>query len=253
MSSRFVFVMYDWPEDMEINARDELVIICADLIGIQVNEVIFVDYEKLKERKKRTKNSDIAEALKNFHGKGNLTIIQKDAAGYGDTVKTIVYDTIRSKSILSFGGRYRKNEPEYSELVEKISNFISPRYGFLFVGQGESVDYLPQFISVSGSDLSSDWIASLRSMIMRDGAHQRGMLADVFCLNILNVAHLERMCGDRKFVDLVIDDHLGTIEKHRNIYLWKVDQNRIGYIKNVLNEHGMIYITGDILKNQSNL
>jgi len=243
MSSRFLFVIYDWPEDMEISARDEMIVHCANLIGMQVNEVIFVDHVKLKERKKRIKHLDFVEALNNFHGSGNLTIIQKDAAGYGDTVNTIVFDTIRSKNILSFSGRYRENDFDYAELIEEISDFISPSYGFFFIGQGESVDYLPQFIS--------DSVSCLRSMILRDNAHRLGMLADVFCLNLLNIAHLERMCGDRKFADLVISDKLGIIEEQGGCYLWKVDHERIDYVKDVLIKYGMIYIPHNLLKSRS--
>jgi len=187
--------LYDWIEDFDLPSHPEFVVELIQNSGIKPTKAEFHTHGK---RNRRTihKNSRLIDIIAQFKSYSDFEFCRPIGGNYLNLEFDIQYTAQSDEKLYIFSLPPR--QLPLIKLLDHVRLFcrhMTPRYGFSHVMDGPAATFF--FSGIAALSLSYDnqtRADDLGQTIRSDGAreHLSGKLHDVYELNVLSPAHLQR-------------------------------------------------------------
>ncbi len=242
--------LYDWGDDFDVCKHPELLVRLVENLGVEPRHLEFGFPGRKKKRPRITRKTDLLQALSLYDSYSYISVDEPIDGNY--------FNLDFGLGFSLFGGcqlyQAQKDAKQWSvfqaiEHVRLISEFISPAYGFSHV---MPTSFIGIFQGGTGSSSMPGEVNrradALADMISPTGsrAHLTGGLHDVYELNILSTAHLEReaLSGRSLATWIASGDHGELIKVTDNVHLWHVPEKQLSFIRMSFLSAGLLLVPG---------
>jgi len=239
--------LYDWREDFVLAKHPEFLVELVENSEIAPTIGEF-EVEGSRHRKKILKTVPLVDFVSKFPSYSRFELCRPLNGNFLDLESDLQYSAARTRDYII--GR-RASEMTPHNLVRHISLFskqMSPRYGFSHVMKG-SADATAFLVGVGSTTMSYDdrrRAGDLGHMLSPNFSqeHLSGKLHDVYELNVLSPAHLERTTFGQTLASWIREKDRGElIEVSSEVAIWLVPDTIRSLIRSMFFHAGMLVVT----------
>ncbi|MGO4339988.1 hypothetical protein AB4037_34435 [Labrys sp. KB_33_2] len=236
-------VVYDLVEDYDLSADPQFLIELLKQSEAKPNKIGFAAYQQTKSKSPRiSKKHPIEELIIESGAYDRVSLDEIVGENYLNIDSHIAYQRSRREYIVAL------NEAEFSidkalDHLNLLCQRVTPRYGFVNVERPQDALYHPFGTASAAADpITAKRISDLGYSRRTTKEHRSGKLHDVYPLNVLNHAHLERLIGSFSLKEWIrAGDHGELRVVKEGVYAWLIPGDKRAGIRDVLFKAGALF------------